>query len=276
MINVCIAGITGWTAKPIAAAIVEAPDLALTSGVSRSGAGQSLATATGLEANGRVYATVAEALHSAQVDVLVDYTSAIAVRDNVWAAVEAGVHVVIGSSGLTARDYEELDRLARDRGVGVVAAGNFSVMAAILRRAAAMAARHLDHWEIIDYGSDEKSDVPSGTSRELAETLAEVRRPQATLAPPELQGPVEARGAEVGGTRVHSVRLPSFVVTTERVFGGIGERLIMRHDPGLSPEPYVAGTLLAVRKAADVVGVRRGLDLLLFEDDEGAKQPAKR
>jgi 4-hydroxy-tetrahydrodipicolinate reductase len=72
------------------------------------------------------------------------------------------------------------------------------------------------------------------------------------------------------------VRLPSFVVTTEIVFGGIGERLIMRHDPGLSPEPYVAGTLLAVRKAADVVGVRRGLDLLLFEDNEGAKQPAKR
>ena len=276
MINVCIAGITGWTAKPIAAAIVEARDLALTSGVSRSAAGQSLAAAIGLEADGLVYSTVAEALDSAQVDVLVDYTSAIAVRDNVWAAVEAGVHVVIGSSGLTARDYEELDRLARDRGVGVVAAGNFSVMAAILRRAAAMAARHLDHWEIIDYGSDEKLDVPSGTSRELAETLAEGRRPQATVGPPELQGPVEARGAEVGGTRVHSVRLPSFVVTTEIVFGGTGERLIMRHDPGLSPEPYVAGTLLAVRNAADVVGVRRGLDLLLFEADEGAKQPGKR
>jgi 4-hydroxy-tetrahydrodipicolinate reductase len=271
MINVCIAGITGWTAKPIAAAIVEAPDLMLTSGVSRSAAGQSLATAIGLEANGRVYSTVAEALDSAQVDVLVDYTSASAVRDNVWAAVEAGVHVVIGSSGLTAADYEELDRFARDRGVGVIAAGNFSVMAAILRRAAAMAARHLDHWEIIDYGSDKKSDVPSGTSRELAETLAEVRRPQATLAPPELHGPVEARGAEVGGTRVHSVRLPSFVVTTEIVFGGPGERLIMRHDPGLSPEPYVAGTLLAVRRAADVAGVRRGLDLLLFEDHDRAQ-----
>src|SRR6202011_3381909 len=156
MINVCIAGITGWTAKPIAAAIVEARDLALTSGVSRSAAGQSLAAAIGLEADGLVYSTVAEALDSAQVDVLVDYTSATAVRDNVWAAVEAGGHVVIGSSGLTARDYEELDRLARDRGVGVVAAGNFSVMAAILRRAAAMAARHLAHWEIIDYGREEK------------------------------------------------------------------------------------------------------------------------
>ena len=70
----------------------------------------------------------------------------------------------------------------------------------------------------------------------------------------------------MSGTRVHSVRPPSFVVSTEIIFGGPGERLIMRHDPGLSPDPYVAGTLLAVRKAADVAGVRRGLDSLLFEE----------
>src|SRR5436305_481919 len=75
----------------------------------------------------------------------------------------------------------------------------------------------------------------------------------------ELEGPVEARGAEIGGVRVHSVRLPSFVVSTEVVFGGPGERLIMRHDPGLTPAPYVAGTLLAVRRVAGAVGVRRGL-----------------
>ena len=83
---------------------------------------------------------------------------------------------------------------------------------------------------------------------------------------PVLVGPVVARGAEIGGARVHSVRLPSFVVSTEVVFGGPGERLVMRHDPGLTPDPYVAGTLLAVRRVADAAGVRRGLDSLLFED----------
>lgn len=265
MINVCIAGITGWTGRAIAAAVQEADDLALTAGVSRSAAGRSLADAVGLEAPGSVYSTVVEAMKSTRVDVLVEYTSASAVRENVWAAVGSRVHVVVGSSGLTERDYEELDRLARDRGVGVIAAGNFSVMAALLRRAAALAARYLDHWEIIDYASDHKSDVPSGTSMELAETLAEVRRPEPGIAPSELQGPVEARGTEVKGTRIHSVRLPSFVVNTEIVFGRAGERLIMRHDPGESPEPYVAGTLLAVRRAAEVAGVRRGLDSLLFD-----------
>ena len=267
MLNVCFAGITGWTAPPIVAAIEAADDLALVSGVSRSAAGQSLADVAGSASPGAVYASVAEALAAAPVDVLVDYTSATAVRDNVWAAVGAGVHVVIGSSGLTAADYEELDRLARDRGVGVIASGNFSVMAAVLSRAAAMAAPHLEHWEIIDYASDGKPDVPSGTSRQLAETIGQVRRPRSAVPLADLHGPAEARGTEVAGTRIHSVRLPSFVVSTEIVFGGPGERLVMRHDPGMSPDPYVAGTLLAIRKAADVAGVRTGLDSLLFGPD---------
>lgn len=265
MINVCFAGVTGWTAPPILAAIADADDLTLAAGVSRSAAGRSLGDVTGVAGDGRVFATVAEAVAGAPVDVLVDYTSAAAVRANVWAAVEAGVHVVVGSSGLTADDYAELDRLAQDRGVGVVAAGNFSVMAAVLRRAAMMAAEHLDHWEIIDYASATKPDVPSGTARELAEGMALVRRPESAVPVAQLQGPVEARGADVAGTRVHSVRLPNYVVATDIVFGGAGERLLMSHDPGMGPEPYAVGTLLAVRRVAEVAGVRRGLDALLFD-----------
>ena len=264
MIRVCFAGVTGWTASPIVAAIDAAEDLSLVCGVSRSAAGRTLADATASRDDGSIYHSVSEALRSAEVDVLLDYTSASAVKENVWTAVQAGVHAVVGSSGLTAADYEALDQLARDRGVGVVAAGNFSVMAAILQRAAALAAEHLDHWEIVDYASADKSDVPSGTSRELAETMAKVRRANSGLPLSQLHGPVEARGAEVAGTRIHSVRLPGFVVSTEVIFGGVGERLIMRHDPGESPDPYVAGTLLAIRKVADVTGMRRGLGSLLF------------
>lgn len=264
MIRVCLAGITGWTAAPIVAAIDAADDVSLTCGVSRSAAGGPL-SAVGSSSEGFVYASVREALTSCEVDVLVDFTSATAVRANAWSAVEAGVHVVIGSSGLTAGDYEELDRLARDRGVGVIAAGNFSIMAAVLRRAATIAAQHLAQWEIVDYAGADKSDVPSGTSRELAETLGRVRVPTSAVPLADLHGPVEARGTDVAGTRVHSVRLPSFVVTTEIVFGGTGERLVMRHDPGESPQPYVAGTLLAVRRVGEAPGVRRGLDSLLFD-----------
>jgi len=263
VIRVCFAGVTGWTAPSIVAAIDAADDLSLSCGVARSAAGQRLSDVTASRSEGSVYASVSEALQSAEVDVLVDYTSAAVVKENVLTAVRAGVHVVVGSSGLTSDDYAELDRLARDRGVGVVAAGNFSIMAAVMKRAAALAAQYVQHWEILDYASAEKPDVPSGTSRELAESLAEVRTPQSAVPLPQLEGPVEARGAEVAGTRIHSVRLPSFVVTTEIVFAGAGERLVMRHDPGESPDPYVGGTLLAIRKAGDVPGVRRGLDSLL-------------
>ncbi len=119
---------------------VAADDLTLVAGVSRSAAGQSLPTAIGAKSEGSVHASVEEALRTAQVEVLVDYTSATAVKENVWAALDAGVHAVVGSSGLTAGDYAELDDRARAQRVGVIAAGNFSVMAAVLRRAAAMAA----------------------------------------------------------------------------------------------------------------------------------------
>jgi 4-hydroxy-tetrahydrodipicolinate reductase len=265
VIRICFAGITGWTAPPIVAAMNAADDLMLTCGVSRSASGRRLAEATASRSDGFIYASVSEALRSAEIDVLVDYTSASAVKENVWTAVQDGVHAVVGSSGLTADDYEELDRLARDRGVGVVAAGNFSVMAAILQRAAALAAEHLDTWEVVDYASADKPDVPSGTSRELAEILAKVRMPSSAVPLSQLSGPVEARGADVAGTQIHSVRLPGFVVSTEIIFGGAGERLIMRHDPGDSPDLYVAGTLLAIRKVADVPGVRRGLGSLLFD-----------
>lgn len=265
MTRVCFAGVTGWTAPPILAAIDAAEDLTLTAGVSRSVAGQKLSAVTASSSDGDVYATVADALDSAEVDVLVDYTSAAAVKDNAWTAVRAGVHTVIGSSGLTADDYTQLDRLARDQGVGVIAAGNFSIQAAVLQQAAKLAAAYVDRWEIIDYASAGKPDVPSGTARQLAETLGAVRTPTTAVPLPELHGPVEARGAEVAGSRIHSVRLPSFVVSTEVVFGGAGERLVMRHDPGESPDPYVGGTLLAIRRVAELPGVRRGLDSLLFE-----------
>jgi 4-hydroxy-tetrahydrodipicolinate reductase len=130
--------------------------------------------------------------------------------------------------------------------------------------AALLAARHLPQWEVIDYASATKPDVPSGTARELAERLSAVRRPQLGHPIEDLHGPQEARGASVDGTQVHSLRLPGFVVSTEVVFGLPDERLTIRHDAGGTPEPYVAGTLLAARRAPELVGLTRGLDTLLL------------
>ncbi len=154
LIRVCVAGVTGWTGRPVAAAVEAASDLELVAGVSRSDPDS--------------YSSVAEALDAVSTDVLVDFTHAAVVRGNVLAALERSVNVVVGSSGLSAADYEEIDVLARKRRVGVIAAGNFSLTAALLLRSAVAAARRLEAWEVIDYAKAGKPDAPSGTARELA------------------------------------------------------------------------------------------------------------
>jgi 4-hydroxy-tetrahydrodipicolinate reductase len=263
---VCIAGATGWTGRALVRAVLDAPDLALASAVSRSASGRDLGEALGGEALGvSVHASVREALDG--VDVLIDYTSATAVKANTLAAIDAGVAVVIGTSGLTAADFAEIDTAARERSVGVVASGNFSLTAVMCQAAALLAARHLPQWEVIDYASATKPDVPSGTARELAERLGDIRKPAIGRPLDQLHGPREARGVDVGGTQVHSVRLPNFVVSTEVVFGLPDERLTIRHDAGSTAEPYVAGTLMAVRKVPELVGLRRGLDTLLLRPE---------
>jgi 4-hydroxy-tetrahydrodipicolinate reductase len=264
-LTVCIAGATGWTGRALVRGVLDAADLSLRSAVSRSAAGRDLGEALGGQPLGvPVHATVREALDG--IDVLIDYTSVNAVKDNALAAIAAGVSVVIGTSGLTASDFDDLDAAARERSVGVVASGNFSLTAAMCQAAALLAARHLPHWEVLDYASATKPDVPSGTARELAERLSEVRPPELGHPIEDLHGPQEARGANVDGTQVHSVRLPSFVVSTEVVFGLPDERLTIRHDAGGDPEPYVAGTLIAVRRAPVLVGLTRGLDALLLAE----------
>jgi 4-hydroxy-tetrahydrodipicolinate reductase len=262
-VSVCVAGATGWTGRAVAEAVLGTDDLELRSAVARSHAGTDLGLAWGQEANGiTVDGIVADALDG--VDVLVDYTSHDAVLGHVLTAIGRGVHVVVGTSGLTAADFERIDAAARAAGVGVVAAGNFSVTAAMASAAALLVAPHLPQREIVDYASAGKPDVPSGTARELAERLGEVSRPTLQVALDATSGPVEARGATVAGTQVHSVRLPSFVVSTEVVFAAPDERLVIRHDAGPTPTPYVAGTLLAVRRVTGLVGLVRGLDRLLL------------
>jgi 4-hydroxy-tetrahydrodipicolinate reductase len=263
MTAVCVAGATGWTGSAVARGVLEASDLELRSGVSRSSAGQDLGRAWGGDPIGvPVAGSVAEALDG--VDVLVDFTSHAAVLANVLTALRKGVAVVVGSSGLSGDEYAQIDRVAREHEVGVVAAGNFSLTAALAQASALLVAPYLPQAEIIDYASATKRDAPSGTARELAERLSTLNRSELAVPLDEVQGVPGARGAVVGAVQVHSLRLPSFSVSTEVVFGLPDERLSIRHDAGSSAAPYVSGTLLAIRAVGDRVGLTRGLDTLLL------------
>jgi 4-hydroxy-tetrahydrodipicolinate reductase len=261
--NVCLAGATGWIGRPLSFAIASAGDMNFVGAVSRKHSGKRLKDVlTDLDADVMVSGSVGEALQT-QTDVLVDYTSPEIVKPNVMAAVRKGVHVVIGTSGLTDQDFVEINEAALDQNVGVIAAGNFAITAVLLERFAREAARYLPHWEIIDYASAGKVDAPSGVSRELAFRLREIRRPEMIYPVEKTIGARESRGAELNGSRVHSLRLPGYTIALEIIFGAADERLAIRHDAGSGAEPYLSGTLLAIRKVKDHVGLRRSLDNLL-------------
>ena len=264
-LSVCLAGATGWTGRALVRGILDAPDLRLAAAVSRSAAGADLGEALGGDALGvPVHATVAEALEG--VDVLVDYTSATAVRANTLAAVSAGVPVVVGTLGPDRRGLRrDRRRRARARGrgrrVGQLLADRRDGPGRGAPRGPAPAA-------VGGHRLRERDEAGRPVGHRAGARRAPGRRPRPAIGHPiaDLHGPQEARGATVGGTQIHSVRLPSFVVSTEVVFGLPDERLTIRHDAGGTPEPYVAGTLIAVRRVPGLVGVTRGLDTLLLGD----------
>lgn len=266
--SVVMAGATGWVGKVLVPAIAAQADMKLVGAVARRAAGHD----AGVAANGQplgliISASLGEAL-KAPSDVVVDYTKPVAVRAHVMQAIEGGRHVVIGTSGLGAADYREINTAARANGVGVVAAGNYSITATLMKKFALMAAQYIPDVEIIDYASARKPDAPSGTALELAETLSEIRGAPTALPKPEVFGHPEARGATLGeGTavQVHSLRLPSYQLSCEAVFGLPEERLVIRHDAGTSAVPYVAGTLLAIRRVREFTGLVRVLDALMDE-----------
>ena len=263
MTRVVLAGATGWAGSALAHGIARQPDLELVAAVARSAAGRRLGDVLGVPTlKTPVFATAADAL-AAGGDVFVEYTRPDSAKGNILAALDAGAHVVIGTSGLSDADYREIDTRARTQGRGVLACGNFALTAVLLQKFAEQAARYLEHFEIIDYAHEDKVDAPSGTARELAHRLGAVRTPATGVPLDAMRGPREARGAELGGVRVHSLRLPGYVIAVEAIFGGAGQRLHLRHEAGSSAEPYVDGALLAIRKVNGLLGVHRGLDAVM-------------
>ena len=266
-IRVGVAGATGWTGSLLTRTILSSKEFELTGAIARKQAGKDIGLHLGI---GKVGIPIAVDLNAAlerTIDVLVDYTSASSVKGRTLQAIDRGIRVVIGSSGLTADDYAEIDLAARSSGVGVVAAGNFSITAALAKHFSLFATRYISSWEIIDYASANKLDAPSGTARELAEEMEAIATNHIELPINQTHGSPEVRGGMIGGTPVHSIRLPGYVIAFETLFGLPEERLTIRHDAGSGAMPYVAGTLLAIRKVMTTVGLIRGLDRLLFQQD---------
>lgn len=202
---------------------------------------------------------------SSGVQVAVDFTQPDAVMGNLEWCISNGVHAVVGTTGFNDERVAQVRSwLGESPGVGVLIAPNFSIGAVLMMRYAAAAAAYFESAEIIELHHARKADAPSGTARRTAELIEQSRR-AAKLAPmPDatttaLPG---ARGAEVDGVRVHSVRLDGLVAHQEVLLGGHGETLTIRHD-SLDRVSFMPGVLLAVRQVASRPGLTVGLEDLL-------------
>ena len=262
-LKICVAGATGWAGSELSRGILDASDMELVAAVSRSHVGKTLGEALGMEGlTTPIFETVEDALKTSP-NVLVEYTKPDVAKPHVLSALKNGAHVVIGTSGLSTQDYEEIDQAAREVDRGVLAVGNFALTAVLLQKFAEMAAKYIPHWEIIDYAHAAKKDAPSGTARELANRLSNVQEAKLEVPLDEVDGPKESRGARLQGTQVHSIRLPGYVISIDAIFGMPDQKLILRHEAGSSAEPYVSGALLAIREVGRLVGLHRGLDSVM-------------
>jgi 4-hydroxy-tetrahydrodipicolinate reductase len=195
-------------------------------------------------------------------DVAVVFSVPDVAVEHVLACVERGVHVVVGTTGWTQERLDAVRSALRSApGVGVLVAPNFALGAVLLMRFAALAAPHYESVEIVELHHPDKVDAPSGTARHTARLVAEARREAGAGAMPDatataLEG---ARGAEVDGVRVHSVRLRGLVAHEEVLLGGPGEQLTLRHD-SFDRASFMPGVLLGVREVARHPGLVVGLE----------------
>jgi 4-hydroxy-tetrahydrodipicolinate reductase len=201
--------------------------------------------------------------HDAQV--VVDFTTPDAVMENLHWAIDQGISAVVGTTGFTEeRIVQVREWLAGKPEVGVVIAPNFGIGAVLMMQFAARAAKYFESVEVIEQHHPRKLDAPSGTATHTARLIAQARAEAGLGAVPDAtkEEVAGARGADIDGVRVHSVRSAGLVAHQEVLFGTQGETLTIRHD-SLDRASFMPGVLLAVRSVLNRPGLTLGIDALL-------------
>ena len=205
---------------------------------------------------------VGEAVDLAGVDVAVDFTHPASVMANLRTCIDAGVHVVVGTTGFDEQRLATVRHWLDGTPVGVLVAPNFGVAAVLMMQFAAQAARFFESVEIVELHHPGKADAPSGTARRTAELVAQARSGMPAMPDATTQALAGARGADVDGVRVHAVRLAGLVAHQEVLLGGHGETLTLRHD-SYDRSSFMPGVLLGIRQIAARPGLTVGLEALL-------------
>ncbi|MEC4894008.1 MAG: 4-hydroxy-tetrahydrodipicolinate reductase [Oscillatoria sp. PMC 1051.18] len=195
--------------------------------------------------------------------VMVDFTHPDSVYDNVRSAIAYGVRPVVGTTGLSAEQIQELAEFADKASTGALIIPNFSIGMVLLQQAALQASQYFDHVEIIELHHNQKADAPSGTAIKTAEMLAEMGK---TYNPKLVEESEKIAGSRGGlapeNIRIHSVRLPGLIAHQEVIFGAPGQIYTLRHDTS-DRACYMPGVLLAIRKVTELKNLVYGLEQIL-------------
>ncbi|MEQ8199822.1 MAG: 4-hydroxy-tetrahydrodipicolinate reductase [Syntrophomonadaceae bacterium] len=197
-----------------------------------------------------------------RADVMIDFTNPQAVYNNAKIALQEQVNCVIGTTGLNEVELKQLERFALENEVGVAVIPNFAIGAVLMMKLAQEAARYFPDVEIIELHHDQKMDAPSGTAIKTAEMITEQRQTRPLRNSREFEKIAGARGGELNGIRIHSVRLPGFVAHQEVIFGGVGQSLRIRHD-SFDRVGFMPGVVMTAKKIIGIKGLVYGLEKLL-------------
>lgn len=261
MIDVIVTGAAGRMGHEVVRAVTAADGMRVVAAVDPSASGVTLDDGAG----GTIVVSgdLAAAIPAGGNRVLIDFTVPAAVEGNVRTALAAGVHCVVGTTGVAQERWERIAAEAGD-GACLFIAPNFAIGAVLMMTFAESAARYMPHVEIVELHHDRKLDAPSGTAMRTAALIAAARREAVTSPGRETEVAQGARGAEVDGVSVHSVRLPGLVAHQEVIFGGVGQTLTIRHD-SIDRTSFMPGVVLAVRgvvsRSGLVVGLEEMMDL---------------
>ncbi|QZT64353.1 MULTISPECIES: 4-hydroxy-tetrahydrodipicolinate reductase [Mycolicibacterium] len=241
--RVGVLGAKGKVGATMVAGVEAADDLTFTTGVD---AGDSLS-----------------ALVDSDTEVVIDFTHPSVVMDNLKFLIDNGIHAVVGTTGFTDERLDQVrEWLAATPGASVLIAPNFAIGAVLSMHFAQQAAKYFESVEVIELHHPHKADAPSGTAMRTARLIAEARKGMPPNPDATSTGLDGARGADVDGVPVHSVRLAGLVAHQEVLFGTMGETLTIRHD-SIDRTSFVPGVLLAVRKIRERPGLTIGIEPLL-------------
>jgi 4-hydroxy-tetrahydrodipicolinate reductase len=269
-IPVVINGAAGKMGREVVKAVAAATDMYLVGAVDRNPElqGQDIGELAGIEALevpiiSDLPATLVMALQERQLPVMVDFTHPDSIYDNIRSAIAYGVRPVVGTTGLSQEQIDDLADFADKASMGVAIVPNFSIGMVLLQQAAVTASQYFDHVEIIELHHNQKADAPSGTAIQTAQLLEEMGKSFNPATVTETEKLAGARGSRTEeGIRIHSVRLPGLIAHQEVIFGAPGQIYTLRHDTS-DRACYMPGVLLAIRKVIHLKSLVYGLEKLL-------------